>query len=119
MRPIWLAAVIFVALLTFACSEKKLTTTRAQTTLNGWTSNRGGSVEVVGVQEFPQQNNAKADLKFTNLAVRDAIFGRADSYSGSGTAIFTHYTDGRWVLTEIDIPYQISTWWKDINMEVK
>jgi hypothetical protein len=110
---------MFSLLITFACAEKRLTTSRAQATLNKWMASRAGKVEVLGVQEFPQQNNAKADLKFASLPVKDAIWGRADSYSGSGTAIFTHYTDGRWVLTEIDIPYQISTWWKDINMEVQ
>jgi hypothetical protein len=119
MHRVCVAVVALVLLGVFACSEVKLTTDRAQTTLNRWIANHSGTVEVLGVQEFPQQNNAKADLRFTNLPVKDAIFGRADTYSGSGTALFTHYSDGRWVLTEIDIPYQISTWWKDINMEVR
>lgn len=109
--------VLAIALISSACGAGKLTTNRAQNTLNKWMSGRSGSVEVLGVQEFPQQNNAKADLRFTNLPVKDAIWGRADTYSGSGTAIFTHYSDGRWVLTEIDIPLpdfrrggKISTW---------
>lgn len=87
----------------------KLTNDKAQKTINEWISSNykgrsspyrkllSGSAEVIGVQELPQQNSGKADVRFINLYFES--FG--ELITCPGTAMFTHYNDGRWVLTSV------------------
>tara|TARA_R110002124_G_scaffold153244_2_gene320281 strand:+ start:19438 stop:19689 length:252 start_codon:yes stop_codon:yes gene_type:complete len=81
---------------------------------------------VNGVREIPQQNAAVADLTLTNfvynLPKNDAITayamgpgGGQRTYSGTATATFIHYTNGRWVLNRIDAPFGS---YPDLNMNV-
>lgn len=92
-----------------------------------WTR-KGGSVTVLGVQELPQENAARADITFNGfqyatdyygqpisaekkvkpvpndrLPTPDELFGqpKVASFSGKGEATLKHYTDGRWVLTAV------------------
>jgi hypothetical protein len=83
-------------------SSSHLTEAKAQSAVQTWIARtkNGGSVAVLGLQDLPQQNSAKADLSFTNLQYRDQALG-PQTFSGKGSALFTHYTDGRWVLTQV------------------
>ena len=102
----------------------KLTTERVQTAIDTW---RGGNppVKVLGVAEEPSQNSATADLQFSrNFKVQDSFFGPAFA-DGPGTATFKHYTDGRWVMTNITcrgshagVTGLLGGSW-DINIEVR
>ncbi len=95
-----------------------------------WTRT-GGGARVLGIQDSPQDNSAKADIQFNNFEYMADSVGspvskdkkvkpipkdrlptpdeyaeqlnrpREKSYSGSGVAILKHYNDGRWVLTEV------------------
>ena len=92
-----------------------------------WTR-KGGSATVLGVQELPQENAARADLTFNGfqyatdyyeqpisaekkvkpipndrLPSPDELFGqpKVASFTGKGEAILKHYSDGRWVLTAV------------------
>lgn len=94
-----------------------LTNARAQHALDAWLGNNGkGKVE--GVLEIPAQNSATADVTFTNLVYNapknDAITayamgpgGGLKTYSGHATALFVHYTDGRWILLRIECPFGV------------
>ena len=81
-----------------------------------------GRVSVQGVQEVPQQNLAVAQVRFTELGynLRDPIVcgSRPKKYSGSGTAMFAHYNDGRWVLNKITIGQGFdAVWWDNLSVE--
>ena len=124
--------VVSVLSVTGTCLGQAPTAASVQAAVNqavDWTQT-GGSVTVVGVREVPGQNEATADLQFNNFqynadfmktprpksertpagnpavvyippsATRNVL-----SYSGSGVASMTHYTDGRWVLTRIDFNF--------------
>lgn len=95
----------------------KLTTAKAQSALETWVRTKnGGTVEVIGIQDLPQENAAKADIKFTKLD-----FARGEShYSGPGVAIFTHYNDGRWVLSRVQTSESYnSRIWDSLSIEAR
>jgi len=105
-----------------AFDSGKLTTDKAQRALNTWVSS--GSVAVRGIQEVPTENAAVAQLSFSNLSynLHDPLFGgqKSKTYSGPGTAIFTHYNDGRWVLAKITIGEGFdAVWWDNLNINVR
>lgn len=105
-----------------AFDSGKLTTDKAQRALNTWVSS--GSVTVRGIQEVPTENAAVAQLSFSNLSynLHDPLFGgqKSKMYSGPGTAIFTHYNDGRWVLTKITIGQGFdAVWWDNLNINAR
>lgn len=65
-----------------------------------------GSVKVLGVQEIPAQNAARADIRFDNLNYTSRGAGitfHQPIYSGSGSATLSRYNDGRWVLNTVSI----------------
>ena len=95
----------------------KLTNANAESTIRVWMKN--GSVTVRGIQEFAQQNSATADLEMQNYNYNDD--GRPLTYSGKAAAIFTHYNDGRWVLTKVILnpdTFDPDTF-SNINVEVR
>jgi hypothetical protein len=103
----------------FTTTEKsdKLTQQQAQAALDKWISRESGSVTVSGVQEIPQENSARARLTFRNLHIEWTEGNpRQMNYSDSGTATFTHYTDGRWVLNQIKLD-RAPVYWKDIGIK--
>jgi hypothetical protein len=108
MKHICYILIICVAVIASSgCSrETKLTTELAQRAINQWciAANRG-HVTVTGVLELPQENAARADMIFSNFTFpyRNPMFGQISNqnYSGSGVAVFAHYNDGRWILTQI------------------
>ncbi|HYX28239.1 MAG TPA: hypothetical protein VE863_06710 [Pyrinomonadaceae bacterium] len=80
-------------------SSGRLSTAKAQATLDRWIKTReGGTVVVIGVQETTQ-NQDQADIKVTNFQHKSWFGPRP--FTGPGTATFKHYTDGRWVLTDV------------------
>jgi hypothetical protein len=85
----------------------KLTNWKAQNALNKFARKaRGGSIQVKGIQEFPQENAARADLAFTNFQFKATDSGQTQprNYTGPGVAFFKNYNDGRWVLIKVSIP---------------
>ena len=79
----------------------KLTNAKAQRAVDKWIGN-AGKVVVQGIQESPQENAAKVYLSFTDFRHK-TDYGAQKNYSGSGVALFIHYTDGRWFLTKVVI----------------
>lgn len=100
-------------LVTACGGDEHLSQSRAQSAIDEWLQRRGasGTVEVLGIKEVPQENAANADLKmksFTWSVESPGIvpgLGALDNpkrvTSDPGVAIFTHYNDGRWVLTKV------------------
>jgi hypothetical protein len=80
----------------------KLTNEKAQRALDKWMRGEG-KVIIQGIQD--QGNSARADLIFQDFKykTRDPFYGNTvnKKFSGSGYAVFTHYTDGRWILTKV------------------
>lgn len=116
--------VTLIAMISTPSLAGTLTDARAQRVLSAFLDT--GKVQVNGVREIPQQNAATADLTLTNfvyiLPKNDAITayamgpgGGRRTYSGKATAIFLHYTDGRWVLNRIDGPFGS---YPDLNINV-
>lgn len=112
-------------------SNQSLTNSKVETAvadlLSDW--RMGGSVNVKGIQEIPQQNSAVADLQFNNFEfgvngtdelLRAKDFKRPKksgqmipsyeemfppkkiTYSKTGRATLTKYNDGRWVLKAVN-----------------
>jgi hypothetical protein len=97
----------------------KLTEANAQRALTRWISNYSGTVIVEGIQEVPQENIARVSVRFSNFRFRTNYQGERN-YSGPGSAIFTHYNDGRWVLTNASTSQGFgSALWSDINIEAR
>lgn len=93
-----------------SCTSGTLTSACAQRALNKWVGS--GSVSgLLGVQEIPSQNSAQASFTISNYHYVGGLDKRTPlTYSGSGTAIFSHFTDGRWVLSRVyltDTVYQV------------
>jgi hypothetical protein len=91
-----------------------LTNERAQAAVEQWLAG-DGHAGVIGVLEIPAENGARADLNLSgfvwNVPKNDAVTayvmgpgGGQQVYNGRATAIFIHYTDGRWVLTRVETP---------------
>ena len=115
--------------------SNKLTNAKVEDAVGRMTSNLrvGGAVVVSGIQELPQENAARADLRFNSFQYKSDMAGtpvasnrqaprkpevnspnfydemykygtqqiQLKNYSGPGVAILKHYSDGRWVLTEV------------------
>jgi hypothetical protein len=92
----------------------KLTVEKAEEALNRWVND--GQVSVRGIQDLPRDNAAQADITFTNFRFTLQNQVQQRNYSGPGTAVFTHYTDGRWVLTRITTGSGVL--WNDLSVEV-
>ncbi len=78
-----------------------LTTEKAQNAVNKFASANGsGRITIKGgVQEIPSQNAAVAKLNVDDFTDKDG-----KQYKGKeATATFTHYTDGKWVMTKVEI----------------
>lgn len=91
-----------------------LTDGSAQAAINQWLAG-DGQVRIVGVQEVPAESGARADIVLSgfvwNAPKNDAVTayvmgpgGGKRTYNGAATAIFIHYTDGRWLLSQINTP---------------
>ncbi len=128
---------VLCAIITFAISplaflnnsvsaaDGKLTNQKAQQAALQFIHN-ADKVEVTGVLEIPQQNAAQADLIITNWLLarpkNDPVTayalgpgGGTFRWSGPAKAIFLHYNDGRWVLSQLVT--QMATW-NDLNIVV-
>jgi hypothetical protein len=84
------ASLVLLALV--ACSSTPPSTEKVQKTLAPALAEkfRGMVVKVEGIQADAQGNAATADLAFSHP------WGRS-----RGTAKLSHYTDGRWVITDV------------------
>jgi hypothetical protein len=78
----------------------------------------GGTASVAGIQELPQQNAAQADVIYTNIT---SVCGSGTSREpwNKGVAVFKHYTDGRWVLTQLTNANMMCWGSFKLNIEVK
>jgi hypothetical protein len=105
-----------------------LTSERASKAINKWADSAksfGCQTEPCtvkidgGVREIPQQNAAVAELSFIKFVYQPSDEQNQLIYSGRGTATFSRYTDGRWVLTEIRIGdiYSSRIWKPQIEAE--
>lgn len=71
------------------------------------------------MQELPQENSARAVLVFEKAVINHSCPGER-TYSGPGEAVFTHYTDGRWVLDKISTSEGLNSFvWGNLNIEVR
>ena len=114
---------IFVlVILLMGCNKGQLTKEGAKCVLEEWqldavpgqrisndtVTTSGGNSEsnlvIQGIQELPQGNSAEVSVVFNNFEYDR----EASPYSGSGTATFTKYNDGKWVLTKVETP--VKTW---------
>ena len=115
MRKV-VAMAILVALT--SCSGG-FTKQKAEKTLEKWVGGRG-SVTIVGIQESP--TSATADLQFVdfNYTVIQPNWHEPAPriYSGPGKAVFAHYNDGTWVLTEVVIQNGFVRW-QNLNLPVQ
>jgi hypothetical protein len=99
--------------------------------MSGFT--KGGTIEVDGVRELPNENAATADLRFVNwvctttyegglskqspppetrdqFGMPSTVFGPSlKTYNVRGQAVLKHYTDGRWMLTEVRVGSGLNT----------
>lgn len=101
--------------------DGKLTSAKAKNAVEKWMGSNG-SVSVQGIQEIEKENIAKADISFNNFKFKAAgLFGQNErNYSGPGEAIFTHYNDGRWVLTKVSTQQGFdSAWWDNLSVEAR
>lgn len=105
-----------------------LTTQKAENALEKWAigaraSDCSGNCKVSivgGVRELPQQNLAVAELKFSEFIYQPRNENVKRIYSEKGSATFTHYTDGRWVLTNVlmgDTLYGGTQWKPEIEAQ--
>jgi YARHG domain len=94
---------------------------------------KGGSIIVEGIRELPNENAATADLRFSDwvssttyegrlskenpppvtkdpYGMPSSTFGlRLKTYNVRGIAILKHYTDGRWVMSEVRLGSGLNT----------
>lgn len=78
----------------------------------------GGNATVKGIQELPQDNAAQADVIYTNI-VSQCGSGTSREPWKNGVAVFKHYNDGRWVLTQLTNANR-SCWSKfSLNIEIR
>lgn len=98
-------------------SGQTLTTAKAQTAVdkafeqmisnaakNGTPFEPGGKAVVEGIREDRDHNSAVVDIKYVNAVYREPwvpMFPKEYRRISNGTAVVTHYNDGRWVLTEL------------------
>lgn len=75
-------------------------------------NNNTGEIVVVGIKET-KESSAVVDIEFSNFDFDD--FGRSRTFSGKGTAFFSKYDDGTWVLDKVSIPGKE---WNDIREKV-
>jgi hypothetical protein len=96
---------VFASLLLSACYGcGKLSNDAAQLAIDQWAGDRGVAT-VKGIIEVPTENSAKADILCSNLnfSFKKPMFGQLviAKYSGPAIGIFSHYNDGRWILTKV------------------
>ncbi|MGB8509852.1 MAG: YARHG domain-containing protein [Pyrinomonadaceae bacterium] len=78
-----------------------LTTPCAQRVLEKWAGS-GAVSGLIGVQEIPAQNAAQANFHLTNYHYIGGMDNRTPlTYSGQAAAVFSRFTDGRWMLTRV------------------
>jgi hypothetical protein len=124
MKTIFVCFFVLLVVFSGCANSGKLTTSKAQNAIDTFLKGREGSAKVTGIQEIPQQNGAKVDITFSNLKLKEKtgygiIVGESERiYSGPGVAVFTHYNDGRWVLTKVSTEEGFnSIWWDKLSVE--
>lgn len=95
---------------TSAQKNDSLTTDRAQRAIDRFmAANATGTMKIKGgIREIPSENSAVADIVMENFKSNDGQFypqtlrGRSLSWS-TGVAVFSRFTDGKWVLSQVVI----------------
>lgn len=103
----YLAGTVVLSNLTTGCTAitqtQALSTSKAQRMVDKWKNS--GSIQVMGVRE-DSNSSAVATLQVSNLNLRvdDYLSNKEKqaNYSGPGQAKFSRYTDGTWVLTDLE-----------------
>ena len=101
----------------------KLTQAKAQNALDRWLKIEGysgASISVVGIRELPQNNSADVDIRIRNLSWNydnGYVVQKLGCQDCSGVAKFSHYSDGRWVLTSVTNTQAGN--WTGISIEAK
>ena len=81
-----------------------LTNEKAQRALDRFAQQQQGSIKIKGgIQEIPAQNIATAECESENVHFNRRGEDRIITGNPKCTVGFTHYTDGRWVLTRVTI----------------
>ncbi len=97
---ICLACIVLLMVTSTGCKlDKKLTSQKAQSTIEKWAGGNG-SYQVQGVTEVTEKNAATVNFTVDGFKISSDLFGTR-SYNGPGVAIFSHYNDGRWAMTTI------------------
>ncbi len=110
------AALLVLAGCSLSATSNSLTTDRAQLALDQW-ADGNGTLLVQGIQELPGQNAAKVDFNVEHYEWQEQYIG-TKRYQGHGVAIFSHYTDGRWVLTNVSFTNDLlAKWTANITVE--
>lgn len=92
----------------------------------------GCSPTVTGIQELPQENVATVNVSFSNFSFtrNELVYNEQrhgwyegwvpKTYTGPGVANFTHYNDGRWVMTKVvTLQGDKSTHWNGLSVEAR
>jgi hypothetical protein len=65
---------------------------------------QGGTATVTGILENPQENSARADIQYTNFQYDNGTpYVGKQNFTGQGFAVLSHYNDGRWVMTRVQL----------------
>lgn len=98
--------------------NESLTTDRAQKAIDKFmAANAKGTMTINGgIREIPSENSAVADVVMENFTSNDGQFYTSTQPSRrtvplgwtTGTATFSRYTDGKWVLSQIVIVHSSS-----------
>jgi hypothetical protein len=117
-----------VGITTNTAVQGTLTNSMAEQTINRWMP--GCNAKVTGIQEVPQENVAIVNVRFSNVHFTrtEMVFDDQrkgfyegpvpKTYSGPGIANFTHYNDGRWVMTKVVTSQgDKSTHWDGLSVE--
>jgi hypothetical protein len=106
-----------------ACSEdnKHLSSQRAERILHKWNPESRNTLSVSGVEEVPVMGGAEAHLTLKEFKYETGGFGKPlpQVYTGTGSAIFRHYTDGRWVLDSVKLNGGDSPFWYNLSVTDK
>jgi hypothetical protein len=91
---------VLTACLAACTGGSKLTSAQADKALKAFCGNNG-NIKVIGIQELPENNAAVVNVQINGCV--KTINNQKQALNEPGIAGFTHYNDGRWVMTEFVI----------------
>ena len=93
MKFNYLSLTPFIAICVSSCDQmsKDLTTSKAQKAMEQVARSRG-AISVIRIATAPINGQTKADISFTNFRFDN----EGSTFTGTGEAYFSGYTDGKW-----------------------